>query len=44
MESPLARLSYRLARAFGWTPEEIGKLTMGQANLYLDFLDEDTHD
>ncbi len=30
IEDPLAVASFRLARAFGWTPEEIGRLTMGE--------------
>lgn len=39
--STLARNAFRLARAFGWTPREIMDLTMAQARLFLDFLDEE---
>jgi hypothetical protein len=35
------QISYRLARAFGWTPEVVQKLTMAQARLYLELLDEE---
>lgn len=39
--SPLLRASYRLARAFGWTPQEIQALTMAQMALYLELLDQE---
>jgi hypothetical protein len=41
--SPLARAAYLLARAFGWTPQQLGTMTMAQIDLYLHFLNEDTH-
>jgi hypothetical protein len=39
-EAPLARAAFVLAREFGWTPEEVGKLTLGQVLLHLQMLDE----
>lgn len=41
--SPLAEAAYRLARAFGWTPQQLQSMTMAQINLYLHFLGEDAH-
>jgi hypothetical protein len=38
--APLAKAAYVLAREFGWTPEEIGELTLGQVLLHLQMLDE----
>ncbi|MDV3349041.1 hypothetical protein SPB21_08635 [Leptothoe sp. ISB3NOV94-8A] len=35
------RSSYRLARAFGWTPQQLQVMTMGQISLYLQLLDEE---
>ncbi len=37
----MAKTSYRLARAFGWTPDDIRKLTMAEARLYLELLEKD---
>jgi hypothetical protein len=39
-EAPLARAAFVLAQEFGWTPEEIGRLTLGQVLLHLEMLDE----
>ena len=39
-DAPLARAAFILAREFGWTPEEIGELTLGQVLLHLQLLDE----
>jgi hypothetical protein len=39
-DAPLARAAFVLAREFGWTPEEIGGLTLGQVLLHLQLLDE----
>lgn len=39
-EAPLARAAFVLAREFGWTPEEVGRLTLGQVLLHLQMLDE----
>ena len=38
-EAPLARAAFVLAREFGWTPEEVGALTLGQVLLHLQMLD-----
>lgn len=37
--SPLVRAAYRLARAFGWTPQQVQAMTLGQVALYLELLD-----
>jgi len=39
--SPLVRAGYRLARAFGWTPQQLQTMTLGQVALYLEMLDAD---
>lgn len=33
--------SFRLARAFGWTPQQVGSMTMAQVSMYLQLLDEE---
>lgn len=38
--APLARAALVLAREFGWTPEEVNGLTLGQILLYLEMLRE----
>jgi hypothetical protein len=38
VEAPLARACFILAREFGWSPVEVGDLTMGQILLYLEML------
>jgi hypothetical protein len=38
VEAPLARACFILAREFGWSPQEVGDLTMGQILLYLEML------
>ena len=35
MRDPLAQASLRLAREYGWTPQEIGELTLGQMLMHL---------
>ncbi len=35
MQDPLTQASLELAREFGWTPEQIGELTLGQMLLHL---------
>jgi hypothetical protein len=40
VQAPLARACYVLAREFGWTPEEVSGMTIGQILLYLEM----THD
>lgn len=37
--SSLTWISFRLAQAFGWTPQQVQALTMGQVALYLGCLD-----
>jgi hypothetical protein len=38
IEDPMAQAAFRLSQAFGWTPEEIGKLTMGEVRAHLQLL------
>jgi hypothetical protein len=38
LEDPLAQAAFRLSQSFGWTPEEIGKLTMGEVLTHLQLL------
>jgi hypothetical protein len=38
MQDPLTQASFELAREFGWTPEQIGDLTLGQMLLHLQML------
>ncbi|MFQ3662074.1 MAG: hypothetical protein SNJ69_06730 [Chloroflexaceae bacterium] len=35
VQAPLARACFTLAREFGWTPEEVSGLTIGQILVYL---------
>ena len=37
--SSLSWISFRLAQAFGWTPQQVQDLTWGQVALYLHCLD-----
>jgi len=39
-EDPLVRAAFILAREFGWTPEQVGELTLGQILLHLQMLKE----
>lgn len=39
---PLVTAGYRLARAFGWTPQQMQSMTIGQIAIYLQLLDEET--
>ena len=36
VQTPLARACFILAREFGWTPEEVSGMTIGQILLYLE--------
>jgi hypothetical protein len=36
VQAPLARACYVLAREFGWTPEEVSGMTVGQILLFLE--------
>lgn len=38
IEAPLARACFVLAREFGWSPQQVGELTVGQILLYLEML------
>jgi hypothetical protein len=38
IEDPLAQAAFRLSQAFGWTPDEIGRLTMGEVLAHLQLL------
>ena len=40
-EQPIARAAHLLAREFGWTPQQIGELTLGQILLHLQMLREE---
>lgn len=39
-QDPLVRAAFILAREFGWTPEQVGELTLGQIMLHLQMLKE----
>jgi len=39
-QDPLVRAAFILAREFGWTPEQVGELTLGQIMLHLQLLKE----
>lgn len=39
-EAPLAKAAFALAREFGWTPQQVGELTLGQVLLQLQMLRE----
>lgn len=38
--SSLTWISFRFAQAFGWTPQQVQAMTLGQAMLYLSCLDQ----
>jgi hypothetical protein len=38
--TPIARAAFVLAREFGWTPEQVNNLTLGQVLLHLEMLRE----
>lgn len=40
-EEPLARAAFILARHFGWTPQQVGELTLGQVLFNLKMLRQD---
>jgi hypothetical protein len=37
-EDPLVRAAFLLSREFGWTPDQVGALTLGQVLLHLQML------
>lgn len=39
--SNYVKANFTLAKAFGWTPTQINQLTMGQIQLYTQFLEEE---
>lgn len=39
-EAPLVRAAHILAREYGWTPEQVNQLTLGQVLLHLKMLEE----
>ena len=40
VDAPLSRAMFLLAERFGWTPQEVGELTIGQVLLHLKLLSE----
>ncbi len=42
VQAPLARACFVLAREFGWTPEDVSGMTIGQILLYLEMSRRDT--
>lgn len=40
VDAPLARATFLLSERFGWTPQEVGELTLGQVLLHLRMLSE----
>jgi hypothetical protein len=42
-EAPLAKAAFVLAREFGWTPQQVQDLTLGQVLLHLQMLKEKGH-
>ena len=38
VEAPLAKAAFVLAQAYGWTPQEVNELTLGQVLLHLQML------
>lgn len=44
MQDPLAQASLALAREYGWTPQQIGELTLGQMLMHLQMAQNRNHD
>ncbi len=40
VQAPLARACFILAREFGWTPQQVSEMTLGQILLYLEMLSD----
>ncbi len=40
VDAPLSKATFLLAERFGWTPQEVGELTVGQVLLHLKLLGE----
>lgn len=37
----MVRAAFQLARAFGWTPQQVQELTMAQVSLYVRLLEQE---
>ncbi len=42
VQAPLSRACFVLAKEFGWTPQEVSEMTIGQILLYLEMLNKGT--
>ncbi|MCP4215139.1 MAG: hypothetical protein GY765_10800 [bacterium] len=42
VQAPLSRACFILAKEFGWTPQEVSEMTIGQILLYLEMLNKGT--
>jgi len=40
VQAPLARTCFILAKEFGWTPQQVSEMTIGQILLYLEMINE----
>jgi hypothetical protein len=38
VQAPMAKACFLLAREFGWSPQQVGELTLGQVLLYLELV------
>lgn len=38
VQAPMAKACFLLAREFGWSPQQVGELTLGQVLLYLELI------
>jgi hypothetical protein len=38
VQAPMAKACFLLAREFGWSPQQVGELTLGQVLLYLEMI------
>jgi hypothetical protein len=39
-DAPLSKAAFVLSREFGWTPQQVGEMTLGQVLLHLQMLRE----
>ncbi|HZU25695.1 MAG TPA: hypothetical protein VFA04_09240 [Bryobacteraceae bacterium] len=44
VQAPMAKACFLLAREFGWSPQQVGELTLGQVLLYLEMIREHRKD
>jgi hypothetical protein len=42
LEAPMAKAAFLLAKEFGWTPQQVNDLTLGQILLHLQMMKENT--